>query len=209
MYKLRSRILLRDGRLGHKPIIEALKSRKYEMTNALFAALAASLIIMTAPATAQEKPSAPAPYGGINANIDWTKLRTLEDCSTYDGGISHYRNQADSDLAFGLEDPLRRSALQTAAFDLTSDYGSSTTFAVEKPFGDGNNMLFREAGYARSHLNPVVMADTVKNSPGWRFEGGYERSLNDRLSLRLSREYTAYGNEFDQWQTKAGLLAKF
>lgn len=179
------------------------------MSNAVFAALAASLIVITAPTAAQETPDSSSPGGGTFTNIDWTKLVSLKGHGTGDGGVSEYYTPIDSGLAFDPEDSFAGNAYTSDSLDFKPDDVSGTAVAVGKPFGDGNNMLFREAGYAQYHLSPAVMANAIKNSSSWRIEGGFEHSLNDRLSLRLSREYTIYGNDFDQWQTKAGLLAKF
>lgn len=209
MFKIRSRILSHANRLLQLPNITAPESRKHKMTNATFAALAASAILVSAPAMAQENPPFVSPYAGTSASIDWTKLSTLKDRSTSDGGLVSYYGRPDDGPGLGLRDTFADSDYNASWLDASSDYGRSPKFVVEKSFGDGDSLLFREAGYAEAYMKPAAMADAVKNGRGWRFEGGFERSLNDTLSLRLSREYTAYGNDFDQWQTKAGLQAKF
>jgi len=177
------------------------------MTNAKLAALAASLIIIAAPAMAQGKKTLNTLHDGSESSINWTELGALEGGNTDNNSIASYHKQMNEDVGFNLESRFADNANEIESIALSPDYGWSTSLAEGKPFGDGNNLLFRETGEVEA--SPAVGVDALKNMRGWRVGGGYERLLNDTLSLRLSREYTTFGNDFDQWQTKAGLLVKF
>lgn len=181
------------------------------MAKAKFAVLAASLIMVTAPTMAQEKAPFDGFYGGIEAGVDWTKLGTdlKRDRSLYYGGVIGYRSQMSNGLVAGLEGTFGDSAYKNNALGINSDYEWSTSLILGSTFGDGNNLLFGKAGYAQTRFDPVATTADKYNDGGWRFGGGYERALNENLSLRLSGDYTTYGNDVGQWQTKAGLLVKF
>jgi hypothetical protein len=181
------------------------------MAKTKIAALATSLIIVTAPAMAQEKAPFDGLYGGIEAGVDWTKLGTdrKRDRSTYYGGVIGYRSQMNNGLVVGLEGTFGDSGYNNNALGINSDYEWSTSLTLGSTFGDGNNLLYGKAGYAQTRFDPILATADKYNDGGLRLGGGYERSLNESLSLRLSGDYTTYGNEVGQWQTKAGLLVKF
>ncbi|WP_417450604.1 hypothetical protein [Kordiimonas sp.] len=177
------------------------------MTNAKLAAFAASLMIVTAPAMAKGGKSPDGPKGGIEASINWSELGASDDGRADNSSTGSYHVQMNEDEEFGLEGTFADKVHKIDPFGLDPDNEWSALLAEGKPFGDGSNLLFRETGEVET--SPAVGVDALKNMRGWRVGGGYERLLTDTLSLRLSREYTTFGKDFDQWETKAGILVKF
>ncbi len=178
----------------------------------ILAALGTTLgTALTIPAAAQDRTPFSGIYGGIEAGVDWTKLDgdLKRDRSLYYGGILGYRQQMDGGLVFGAEGTFGDSGYNNNALGLKAEYEWSTSLILGKTFGDGNNLLFGKAGYARATFNPVGTPNDSFGDGGWRFGGGYERALTENVSFRLGGDYTTYGNGSEQWQAKGGLLLKF
>ncbi len=155
-------------------------------------------------------------YGGIEAGLDFTKLGgdVKRDRSLYYGGVLGYRSQLDSGLVVGIEGTLGDTGYQNNAAGIGSKYEWSTSLTLGTAFGDdGNNLIYGKAGYVRGRFNPAGENNAFNNG-GWRFGGGYERSLTENVSLRLSGDYTTYGddangNSANGWAAKTGLIFKF
>lgn len=178
----------------------------------ILAALGTTLgTALTIPAAAQDNEPFSGLYGGIEAGVDWTKLDgdLKRDRSLYYGGVIGFRQQMDRGLVFGLEGTFGDSGYKNNALGLSADYEWSTSLVLGKTFGDGRNLLFGKAGYAQTSFDPLGTQDDSFTDGGWRFGGGYERALTDRVSFRLGGDYTTYGNDNGQWQAKGGLLLKF
>lgn len=150
-------------------------------------------------------------YGGIEGGFDWTKLANdaKRDRSLYYGGVLGYRAQMDSGLVLGLEGTFGKSGYDNNALGIEANYEWSGSLILGTTLGDGNNLLYGKAGFARSNFDPVGTPNDSFNDDGWRFGLGYERALSSNMSLRLGGDYTTYGNDVEQWQTKAGLLFSF
>lgn len=166
---------------------------------------------LTIPALAQDATPFSGLYGGIEAGVDWTKLDgdVKRDRSLYYGGVLGFRQQMDTGMVFGLEGTFGDSGYNNKALGLKAEYEWSTSLVLGQTFGDGNNLLYGKAGYARTTFNPVGTPNDSFGDGGWRFGGGYERALSDSVSFRLGGDYTTYGNDSEQWQAKGGLLLKF
>lgn len=174
------------------------------------AALIAAGGIFTA-ASAQDGDPFTGLYGGIEGGFDWTKLATdvKRDRSLYYGGVLGYRAQMDNGLVLGLEGTIGKSGYDNNALGIEASYEWSSSLLVGTTIGDGNNLLYGKAGFVRSNFDPVGTPNDSFNDDGWRFGLGYERALSSNMSLRLGGDYTTYGNDVEQWQTKAGLLFSF
>lgn len=179
------------------------------MKNTTITTAIAATLLFSGAAFAQDTKHFDGLYGGIEAGVDWTKLATdvKRDRSLYYGGVIGLRTQMDNGFVFGAEGTFGDSAYNNRALGITTDYEWSTSLLLGSTFGDGANLLYGKAGYVQTRFDPAV--GNSFNDGGWRFGGGYERALNDNLSLRLSGDYTTYGNDVGQWQSKAGLLVKF
>lgn len=172
--------------------------------------IAATLLLGTA-AFAQDSKPFDGLYGGVEAGVDWTRLAgdVKRDRSFYYGGIIGYRSQMDNGFVTGIEGTFGDSGYNNGATGTTASYEWSTSLLLGSTFGDGDNLLFAKAGYAQTRFNPTAAADDSFSDGGWRFGGGYERAISNNMSLRLSGDYTTYGDDVGQWQTKAGVLVKF
>jgi len=159
-------------------------------------------------------------YVGIEGGMDWTKLETdgKRDRSIYYGGIIGYRTQMDSGLVMGIEGTFGDTGYNRPATGAHTNYELSAGLTLGMAFGnDGANLLYGKAAYVRTRFDRSSAADDSYNDGGWRFGGGYERAINDNLSLRLSADYTTYGKDKSTIategrsgiQTKAGVLVKF
>lgn len=151
-------------------------------------------------------------YGGIEAGIDWTKLSgdLARDKSFYYGGVVGFRRQMDSGLVMGLEGTFGDTGFQNNSAN--ADYEWSAGLTLGSAFGsDGDNLIYGKAAYVRTRFVEAGDSDTNSNftTNGWRFGGGYERSLNENVSFRLGADYTTYGNNTGGWSAKSGLLVKF
>lgn len=179
--------------------------RKQILIGAVLAATAAT------PAMSQDNNPFTGIYGGVEAGVDWTKLAgdNKRDRSLYYGGVLGVRNQLDNGLVFGIEGTFGDSGYHNRAEGLRADYEWSTSLTLGTTFGDGGNLLYGKAGYVQTSFDPQGTEDDSFTDGGWRFGGGFERALNDRVSLRLGGDYTTYGNDKEQWQAKGGLLLKF
>lgn len=160
---------------------------------------------------AQENKPFSGLYGGVEVGVDWTKRAgdADRDRSLYYGGVLGLREQTDSGTVFGIEGTFGDSRYENAALTLKSEYEWSTSLILGQTFGDGNNLLYGKAGYAQATFNPIGTPNDTFNDGGWRFGGGFERALSERISFRLGGDYTTYGNDIAQWQAKGGLLFKF
>lgn len=173
---------------------------------------AAAATFLTAAATAQEIKYFDGAYGGIEAGIDWTKLATdtERDRSIYYGGVLGYRVQTDNDMVLGLEGTFGDSGYKNDTTGANSNYEIGASLTLGQAFGtDGSNLVYGKAGYVRARFDPTSASDDAYNDTGWRFGGGYERALNDNMSLRLGGDYTTYGDDKNGWRATAGLIAKF
>ena len=150
-------------------------------------------------------------YGGIEAGLDFTKLNgdQKRDRSLYYGGVLGFRSQMDNGLVVGLEGTLGDNGYNNNAAGITSKYEWSTSLTLGTAFGDdGANLIYGKAGYAQARFNPTG-ENNAFNDGGWRFGGGYERAINENVSLRLSGDYTTYGDNKNGWAAKTGLIFKF
>lgn len=151
-------------------------------------------------------------YGGIEAGIDWTKLSgdLSRDKSFYYGGVLGFRRQMDTGLVMGLEGTFGDTGFQNNTAN--ADYEWSAGLTLGSAFGsDGDNLIYGKAAYVRTRFTDVGDSGSSRNftTKGWRFGGGYERSLSENVSFRLGGDYTAYGNDTGGWSAKSGLLVKF
>ncbi len=149
-------------------------------------------------------------YVGAEVGVDWTKIATPvdRDRSFYYGGILGYRNQSDNGLVVGIEGTFGDSGFQ-GPDGTKSTYEWSTSLTLGTAFGDdGSNLIYGKAGYVQARFNPTG-ANNSFNEGGWRFGGGYERSISENVSLRLGGDYTTYGKGINGWSAKTGLLVKF
>lgn len=174
-------------------------------------ATTALVTAISAPTLAQDGDPFSGLYGGVEAGVDWTKLSgdVKRDRSLYYGGVIGYRQQLESGLVFGLEGTFGDSGYRNNAEGLAADYEWSTSLVLGSTFGDGANLLYAKAGYAQTSFDPLGTSGDSFTDGGWRFGGGYERALTDRVSFRLGGDYTTYGNDNGQWQAKGGFLLKF
>ena len=151
-------------------------------------------------------------YAGVEAGVDWTKLAgdLGRDKSFYYGGVIGFRRQMDSGLVMGLEGTFGDTGFQNNTTN--ADYEWSAGLTLGSAFGsDGGNLIYGKAAYVKTRFTDTgdTGTETKFSEDGWRFGGGYERSINENTSLRLGVDYTTYGNDIDGWSTKAGLLVKF
>lgn len=175
------------------------------------ATTAVALLMLAVPAHAQDGSPFTGLYGGVEAGVDWTKLANdnKRDRSVYYGGVLGYRAELDNGFVMGLEGTFGDSGYNNRALGLKADYEWSASLTLGSTFGDGGNLIYGKAGYVQTSFDPQgTEGDSFKDG-GWRFGGGYERALNDRLSFRLGGDYTTYGNDNGQWQAKGGLLLRF
>ena len=180
------------------------------MKATIFAATALTALIAV-PATAQDSSPFTGLYGGVEAGVDWTKLRgdVKRDRSLYYGGVLGFRQQMDNGLVMGVEGTFGDSGYNNRARGVKADYEWSTSLILGTTFGDGNNLLYGKAGYAQTSFDPQGTEGDSFTDGGWRFGGGYERALNENVSFRLGGDYTTYGNDNGQWQAKGGFLLRF
>lgn len=171
--------------------------------------IASTILIGSAAISAQDAKQFDGLYGGIETGVDWTRLAgdTKRDRSLYYGGIIGLRTQLDNGFVFGAEGTFGDSGYDNNALGIKSEYEWSTSLIFGSAIGDGSNLVYGKVGYAKTRFNPAVGENF--SDDGLRLGGGYERSLNDNLSLRISGDYTTYGNDVGQWQSKAGLILKF
>jgi len=151
-------------------------------------------------------------YVGVEAGIDWTKLAADagRDKSFYYGGVLGFRRQMDSGFVFGIEGTFGDTGYQNNGTN--ADYEWTTGLTLGSAFGsDGANLIYGKAAFVQTRFTDIGDSgnETSFNENGWRFGGGYERSLSDSTSFRLGADYTTYGNDKNGWATKAGLLVKF
>ncbi|MBL4837550.1 MAG: outer membrane beta-barrel protein [Kordiimonadaceae bacterium] len=151
-------------------------------------------------------------YGGIEAGVDWTKLRgdTGRDRSLYYGGLLGYRVQTGSDLVYGFEGTFGDNGYtdETLGRHIGTEYSGS--FMLGTAFGqDKANLLYTKLGYVRARVHETGEDGNRYTEEGWRIGGGYERAINTNVSLRFGLDYTRYGEDENQIQGKAGLLVKF
>lgn len=183
---------------------------KYSKT---LAVVLAATTLATASANAQSGDQKfTGAYGGIEAGVDWTKLAgdVKRDRNIYYGGVIGYRVQMDNNMVVGLEGSFGDSGYKNNATGANSDYELGASVVVGQAFGrDGSNLLYGKAGYVRARFDPSADKGDSYNDSGWRFGGGYERALNDNLSLRVGGDYTTYGKDKKGWRATAGLLARF
>ena len=148
-------------------------------------------------------------YLGAETGIDWTKLATdgKRDRNIYYGGVIGMRRQLESGLVFGIEGTFGDNGYNNQQLGITTDYEWSAGLTVGTVFGDeGDNLVYGKAAYVQTRF-ATDLAKT--NEGGWRFGGGYERSISDNVSLRLSGDYTAYGNDNGSWAVKSAFIFKF
>lgn len=182
-----------------------------KLTTALIAATA--LVTTTAStAFANDDAKFDGIYGGIETGLDFTKLAgdAKRDKSLYLGGVLGYRVQMDSGMVFGLEGTFGDNGYKNNALGKHTDYEYGGSLILGSAFGnDGANLLYGKVGYVRARFDETGAGGTKHFDGGWRFGGGYERSLSDNLSFRLGVDYTKYNKEDTQWQAKSGILLKF
>ena len=176
----------------------------------IFAATALTTLIAV-PATAQDSNPFTGLYGGVEAGVDWTKLQgdVKRDRSIYNGGVLGFRQQMDNGLVMGIEGTFGDSGYNNRALGVKADYEWSASLTLGTTFGDGNNLLYGKAGYVQTSFDPQGTEGDSFTDGGWRFGGGYERALTDKVSFRLGGDYTTYGNDNGQWQAKGGLILRF
>jgi len=151
-------------------------------------------------------------YGGLEAGLDFTKLGNDQkrDRSLYLGGVLGYRAQMDSGMVFGLEGSFGDSGYKNNALGKHTDYEYGGSLILGSVFGsDGSNLFYGKAGYVRARFDETLAGGTKHFDGGWRFGAGYEKALNDNISLRLGVDYTTYNKDDKQWQGKTGILFKF
>lgn len=184
------------------------KTNKLIATATIAAALGTAF---TGATQAQNSETFTGLYGGIEGGLDWTKLANdrKRDRSLYYGGVLGYRAQMDSGLVMGLEGTFGKSGYDNNALGLKANYEWSSSLLLGSTFGDGNNLLYGKAGFARTNFDPQGTPNDSFNDDGWRFGLGFERAVTSNVSFRLGGDYTTYGNGVDQWQSKAGLLFRF
>ena len=174
---------------------------------------AATLAALTAPAAfANDELKFDGVYGGIEAGFDWTKLAddTKRDGSKYYGGVLGYRVQSDSGMVFGLESTFGDSGYNNEALGVHADFEYSASAVFGAAFGgDSANLLYGKVGHVRTRFDATEGGGEKYTDGGWRFGGGIERAVSSNISLRLGADYTTYGKDKNQWQSKAGVLVKF
>ncbi|MFC3051372.1 outer membrane protein [Kordiimonas pumila] len=176
--------------------------------------IAASIVSLTAATAtlAQDGKYFDGSYVGIEGGLDWTELAidSNSDNSLYYGGVIGFRNQMDSGIVTGIEGSFGDTGYKNDLTGTHSNYEWSASLILGKAFGqDGTNLLYGKAGYVRTNFDATPADDDSYGEGGWRFGGGYERAVNERLSMRLGADYTTYGNDENAWQTKAGVLVSF
>lgn len=159
------------------------------------------------------------------------------DSNFYYGGIMGYRHQFDNGLVLGLEAGLGDntynnkvrpivcndcSFLQAVGVDnnWVGDYKSNYSLSLSATAGfvfgkEDKNLLYVSSGYVTTNNATELPRDSEasdlfykEDDTGWRLGAGFERVLHRNLSLRLSANYTDYGDylapvdnmhRFDGW----------
>ena len=174
----------------------------------------ATLIAATTTATlaADDDKKFHGSYVGVEAGIDWTKLAadTGKDKSFYYGGVVGFRNQMDNGFVVGIEGTFGDTGYKNETTGAHSNYEWSAGLTLGTAFGDdGSNLIYGKAAYVKANFDASNADDDNYSDSGWRFGGGYERSLNENVSFRLGGDYTTYGEGRNGWAARSGLLFKF
>jgi Outer membrane protein beta-barrel domain len=178
----------------------------------IFTAATLLTAVSTATLAAGDDKKFDGSYIGVETGLDWTKLAGdgKRDKSVYYGGVIGFRRQMDSGLVFGIEGTFGDTGYDNTVTGVNAKYEYSAGLTLGSVFGsDEANLIYGKAAYVRTRFDVSAATSSNYTDGGWRFGGGYERSLGDNISLRLGADYTTYGNSTNSWTGKAGLLVKF
>jgi len=182
------------------------------LTKTIFATTALITAVSGATIAADDDKKFHGAYVGAEIGIDWTKLATdtKRDKSFYYGGIIGFRNQLDSGLVIGIEGTFGDTGYKNEITGAHANYEWSAGLTLGTAFGsDSANLIYGKAAYVKSQFDASTADNDSFTEDGWRFGGGYERALNENISLRLGTDYTTYGNGQNGWAAKSGLLINF
>lgn len=142
----------------------------------------------------------------------------------YYGGLIGYRKQTSDNWVYGIEGTLadtnqsiEGSSSFGSIFELDFKYQWSAAATMGKTFGSNNtNLIFGKLGYNRykysfefpDQIVPPANIPSSQTQGGILLGVGYERSMNNSLSLRVGVDY-ADGEDLHQWQPKASVIIKF
>jgi len=183
-----------------------------KLATTIISAAALAATATTATLAADDDYKFDGAYGGIEAVFDWTKLSTDVDTSksVTVGGVLGFRRQTDSGFVMGLEGTFRDNGYENETTGLKGKFEWSAGLTLGTAFGDdASNLIYGKAAFVRTKFDPSEASGDAFNDSGWRFGGGYERSLSENMSFRLGGDYTTYGDGNDGWQATTGLLVKF
>lgn len=151
-------------------------------------------------------------YGGLELGGNFTKLNgdKKRDRNFYYGGLLGYRTQSDEGIVLGLEATLGDTGYDNKALRRRSTYEWSTSVTFGSVFGaEEDNLIYGKIGYVQGRFRDYGKTPRSFNDKGWRAGAGYERSITDNISLRLSADYTRFGKNANSWTANTGIIFKF
>lgn len=193
-------------------------------------AAASVLALVPVSANAEEEKPFSGFYVGLETGFGQLKNHTAKDGNRWSvGGIAGYRHQFDNDLVLGLEGGFHKTPdLLASSFGSFFDRKYKPTWSASGlfgyAFGDGKkNLIFAKAGYSHLRidlqlpdtLKDVEISDALRASLGesshgaWKLGAGYERKINNILSMRVGVDYTKHKQMHKQLEGKIAAIINF